>query len=156
MEITKKELANALHDLGEWPLNDATVPPWRRFKWSEHFAADVISKIGQQRQIEAAKEADRTAERVITALSDDTKVTRRELIESYRRTGNGSPQGAVNTVNDIVLHREPEWQPGDLARGNDGVVVERTKDGEWKLPGKGDNVFTRYIPKQPLKLLKEV
>lgn len=91
--------------------------------------------------------------------NDDTTITQGELIKALEVIGYGryGRENAVSWVRTVLEYvREPEWKAGDLARARDGVVVERTRDGEWKLPGKSESIFNCFIPGKPLKRLKEV
>jgi hypothetical protein len=58
-------------------------------------------------------------------------ITVDELRASLKRLGY-SPFEAAGVVTDILEHRKPEFEPGDIVLADNGSVFIRQAGGQWK------------------------
>jgi hypothetical protein len=177
MEITKKELTNALHAVGKWDANSNA--PWSNQRWSEPFAAEILSKITQNR----AKEED--AERAFperlspkpdlaversgyTPKGGDfpdggaTTITLDELAAALWLSGHldTARQNAEHSVRTVLRRRrppEPEYKAGDIVRSNSGGVYIMQPSGRWRDASFKDTTPSSLVafeyPSRPLTLI---
>jgi hypothetical protein len=69
--------------------------------------------------------------------------TQAELAAALKRIGYSSTAHAGNIVRDILNHREPVWQTGDIVRSGSGEVFIRHADGDWSKAS-DEPGFTRF------------
>lgn len=81
--------------------------------------------------------------------SEDT-FTREELIAAFNRAF--APLSAEDIVDDIIVHREPEWRTGDVVKSASNTYFRRTVDGRWQRFGT-QAVSAHITPNRPLTLV---
>jgi len=144
MEVTHGSLKKALHELGNWSFNGPKKPPWHFYEYSDHFAQDILNKL---------KENEKTMK--TPDLPGDTTVTLQEVTEAFKRLGYSSTAHAPNIIQDILDHREPEWQKGDVVKDATGTLWVKDSCDFWLRPGMNARWKDVQL-KRPLTPLKEV
>ena len=76
--------------------------------------------------------------------------TREELIAAFNRAW--APLSAELIVDDIIAHREPEWEPGDVVKSAGNTYFRRTVDSRWQRFG-SDIKWAHSTPTRPLTLV---
>jgi hypothetical protein len=92
----------------------------------------------------------RTRERPRSALGGGNEtITRDELDASLARLSYGVLHSA-QIFKDIIEHREPEWQQGDVVQDANGVFYRRTRDAMWNRFGTATSI-SHLAPVRPLE-----
>lgn len=105
------------------------------------------------------KTATALADAVVDAVNPPSKRSFRgeqfkftELCDALRRLGYAdftTEQHARRIYNDIIDHREPKWECGDIVTSADRLGYTRTQQGWSNLDGSSTYAFEH--PKRPLK-----
>lgn len=88
-------------------------------------------------------------------VDGDQLITRNELDAALVRMRYTGGLHADNIVRNILEHREPKWEFGDVVRDANGCIFKRAAaDGGWWTTG-NSQVLSDSTPKRPLTRLVE-